>query len=112
MSRQNYHTTDFFTEFSLAIEMRKTQILINKPVYLELSILELHKILMYDFWYDYVNQNIIIRAKLCYMGILYTKIDDIHKDTSEAVGERLDTSNYELDRPLPKWKNKKVIVLM
>ena len=49
MSRPNYHTTDFFTEFSLAIEMRKTQILINKPVYLELSILELRKILMYEF---------------------------------------------------------------
>ena len=36
------------------------------------------------------------------MGILYTKIDDIHKYTSEAVEERIDTSNYELDRPLPK----------
>ena len=46
------------------------------------------------------------------MGILYRKIDDIHKDTSEAVEERLNTSNYELDRPLPKWKNTKVTALM
>ena len=36
VSEQNYHTTNFFTENLLAIEMRKTQILINKPVYLSL----------------------------------------------------------------------------
>ena len=40
VSEPNYHTTKFFTEHPLAIEMKKkTQILINKPVYLELSIL-------------------------------------------------------------------------
>ena len=50
----NYHTTKFFTEHLLVIEMRRTEILMNKPVYLELSILELSKILMYEFWYDYM----------------------------------------------------------
>ena len=39
--------------------MVKTQILMSKPVYLDLSILELSKIVMYEFWYDYVNQNIM-----------------------------------------------------
>ena len=34
---------------------KKTEILINKSVYLELSILELSKILMFEFWYDYVK---------------------------------------------------------
>ena len=47
MSEPNYHTTKFFTENLLAIEMKKTEILMNKPVYLGLSILELSKILMY-----------------------------------------------------------------
>ena len=48
----NYHTTKFFTENLLAIEMKKTEIYMNKRVCLGLSILELGKILMYEFWYD------------------------------------------------------------
>ena len=43
VSEPNYHTTKFFTENSLAIEMRKTQILMKKSVYLSLSILYLSK---------------------------------------------------------------------
>ena len=39
----------------------------NKPVYLGLSILELSKILMYEFWYDYVKPKYDEKAKLCYM---------------------------------------------
>ena len=46
MSEPNYHTTKFFRENSLAIEMKKTEILMNKPVCLGLS----SKILMYEFW--------------------------------------------------------------
>ena len=51
----NYYSTTFFTENSLAIEMWKTQIFMNKLVYLSLSILELSKIVMYKFCYDYVK---------------------------------------------------------
>ena len=47
VSEPNYHTTKFFTENLLAIEMKKTQILKNKPVYLRLSILNLSKTVMY-----------------------------------------------------------------
>ena len=49
VSEPNYHTTKFFTEHLLAIEMKKTEILMNKPDYLGLSILDLSKILMYEF---------------------------------------------------------------
>ena len=55
VSEPNYHTTKFFTEIVLAIEMRKTQIFMNKSVYLGLSILDLSKTAMYQFWYDYVK---------------------------------------------------------
>ena len=48
-SEPKYHTTKFFTENLLVIEMRKTQILMNKPVYLGLSILNLSKTVMYEF---------------------------------------------------------------
>ena len=44
--------------------------------------------------------------------IVYIKTDDIYKDTAEDVQTRFDTSNNELDRPLPKGKHKKVIGLM
>ena len=44
--------------------------------------------------------------------LVYIKTDDIYKDIAEDVETRFDTSNYELDRPLPKRKNKKVIGLM
>ena len=59
--------------------MKKTQMLMNKPVYLGLSILELSKIVMYEFCYDYVKSKYGEKAKLCYMDIdsVYMKVDDV-----------------------------------
>ena len=55
------------------------------------------------------------KAKLCYMDtdsfILYIKADDIYKNIAEDIETRFDTSNYELDRPFPRGKNKKGIGL-
>ena len=111
VSEPNYHTTKFFIENLLAIEMRKTQILMNKPVYLGLSKLDLSKAVMYEFWYDYVKPNYDEIAKLCYIDtdsfIVHVKTDDIYKYIAEDVEARFDTSNFEIDRPLPKGKNKK-----
>ena len=96
--------------------MKKTQIYMNKLVYLGLSILELSKILMYEFWHDYVKPKYCEKAKLCYMDrvsfIVYIKTDDLYKDIAEDVETRFDTSNYELGRPLPKAKYEKVTGLM
>ena len=104
-------TTKFFTENLSTIEMKKTKRLMNKPAYLGLPVLELSKILMYDFWYDYVKANYCKKAKLCYMDtdsfIAYIKTDDVCKDIAEDVETRFDTSNYELNRPFSKGKNKK-----
>ena len=63
----NYHTTKFFKENSLATEMSKTQILMNKPVYLALSILDLSKTVMHEFWYNYVKPKYGENEKLLYM---------------------------------------------
>ena len=116
VSERNYHTTKFFTENLLATEMRKIQILINKPVHFGLSKLDLSKTLMYQFWYEYVKSKYGENAKLCYMEtgsfIVHVKTDDISKDIAEDVGTRFDTLNFELDRALPKEKNKKVIGLL
>ena len=68
---------------------------------------------MYKFWYDYIKVKYSENAKLCYMDtgsfIAHVKIDNIYKDIAEDVETRFDTSNFELDRPLPKGKNKKSV---
>ena len=103
VSQPNSHTTKFFTENLSAIEMRKTQILMNKPVYLGFSILDLSKIVIYEFWYDYLKPKYGENPKLCYMGInsfiVCAKTDDIYKDIVEDIATRFDTSNYKLDKP-------------
>ena len=113
VSEPNYHTTKFFTENRNAIEMKKKQILMNKLVRLGLSAPDLSKILLYEFWYDFVKPKYGEKAKLCYVDFnVHIKTDYIYKDIAEDVENRFDTSNYELYRPLPKGKNKKVIGLM
>ena len=111
VSEPNYHTTKFFTENLLTIEIRKTQILMNELVYLGLSILDLSKTVMYELWYDYVKPKYDGNAELCFMDtdsfIVYIKTDDIYKNIADEVETRFDTSNFEIDRPLPTGKNKK-----
>ena len=66
MLEPNCHTTKF-AENVLPIEMKKTHIFMNKPVYLGILILELIKMLMYQFWYDCVKPKHGEKAKLVYM---------------------------------------------
>ena len=88
----------------------------NNPIYLGLSILEISKTLMYEFWYDYLKPKYNNDVKLCYMDtdsyIINIKANDFYKDTSNDVENRFDTSNYEVNRPLRAGKNKKIIGLM
>ena len=98
------------------IEMNKTKAKMNKSIYLGLSILDISKILMYEFWYDYMKPKYNDNVKLCYMdtnsSIMNIKTNDFYKDIANDVEKRFDTSNYEVNRPLPTGKNKKVIGLM
>ena len=96
--------------------MNKTKVKMNKPIYLGLSILEISKILMYEFWFDYMKPKYNDNIKLCYMDtdsfVMNIKTEDFYKDIANDVEKRFDTSNYEVNRPLPTGKNKKVIGLM
>ena len=89
---------------------------VNIRLHIRLSILDLSKTVIYEFWYDYVKPKYGENAKLCYMDrdsfIVHVKTDDIYKDIAEDIETRFDTSNFETDKPLPKGKNKKVIGLM
>ena len=70
---------------------------------------------MYEFWYDYMKPK-YCNIKLCYMDtdsfIMNKKTNDFYKDIANDVEKRYDTSNYEVNRPLPMGRNKKVIGLM
>ena len=116
VSEPNYDTMRLISENLSIIEMRKVKLKMNKPIYLGLSILEISNIIMYEFWYDYVKKKYEDMVKLCYMDtdslIMNIKTKDFYKDTAQDVEERFDTSNYDVDRPLPKGRNKKVIGLM
>ena len=96
--------------------MNKTRVKMNKPIYLGLSILDISKILMYEVWYDYMKPKYGNDVKLCYMDtdsfVMNIKTEDFYKDIANDVEKRFDTSSYEVDRPLPTGKNKKIIGLL
>ena len=115
-SEPNYHTINYISEDLSIIKMNKTKVKMNKPIYLGLSILDISKILMYEFWYDYMKPKYGNDVKLCYMDtdsfIMNIKTEDFYKDIANDVEKRFDMSNYEVNRALLTGKNKKVIGLM
>ena len=116
VSEPNYDAINLISEDLSIIEMKKTKVKMNKPIYLDLSILEISKTLMYDFWYDYMKPKYNDNVKLCYTDtdsfIINIKTNDFYEDIASDVENRFDTSNYEVKRPLLMGKNKKVIGLM
>ena len=104
----------FFSDNLLATKLKKTKVKMNKPVYLGMSILDIIKTLMYEFWYDYIKPKYGDRAKLCYTDtdsfVIHIITEDFFEDISNDVERWFDTSNYDENdkRPLPIGKNKKV----
>ena len=116
VSEPNYHTMNYISEDFSIVEMKRTKVKLHKPIYLGLSILNVSKILMYEFWYDYMKPKYNDNVKLCYTDtdsfVMNIKTKDFYKDIANDVEDRFDTSNYEVNRPLPTGKNKKVLGLM
>ena len=100
-SEPNYHTTKYFSENLMAIEMKKTKVKMNKPIYLGMSILDISKTLMYEFWYDYIKPKYQDRVKLCYMDTgsfgIHIKTENIYEDIADDVEKWFDTLNYSKD---------------
>ena len=88
-SESNYHTTKYFSENLMATEMKKTKVKMNKPIYLGMSILDISKTLMYEFWYDYIKPKYQDKAKLCYMDtdsfVIHIKTEDFYEDIANDV---------------------------
>ena len=101
----------------MSCEMGKVKVVMNKLVYLGQAILDLGKIIMYEFHYDYMKRKYSDdKLKLCYVdtdSLVYSvRTEDFYKDIAEDVETRFDTSGNGPDRPLPIGKNKKVTGLM
>jgi len=117
-TKPNYDHCTIFDKNLVAIHMKRTKLIYNKPVYLGMCILDLSKILMYDFHYNYIKPKYENKAKLLYTDtdsfIYEIKTEDFYRDISEDVNNRFDTSDFPIDHPsgIPTGKNKKVIGMM
>ena len=115
VAEPNYHTTKHLSENLMAIEMRKTQVVMNTPIYLGQAIFHISKTLMYEFWHDYLKPKYGDKIKLCYMDtdsfIVHIETEDFYIVIAKDVDKWFETSVYDKDhnRPLPIGKNKKVI---
>ena len=111
----NYHSTKCISKHLLVMEMKKTEVKINKPIYLGQAALDLSKTLLFEFWYGYLKPMYGDKIRLCYTDtdsfIMHIKTDDFYKDISADVDKWFDTSNFNKNdnRPLEIGKNKKVL---
>ena len=114
-AKPNFNHCNIFNEDLVAIHMKKTKLVFNKPVYLGMCILDLSKSLMYDFHYNYIKWKYGDKAKLLLTDTDSTmyeiQTEDFYKDISSDVKYRFDTSNYPPDHPscIPSGLNKKVL---
>ena len=102
--KPNFKSSVIFGENLMGCEMGKIKVVMNKPVYLGQAILDLSKIVMYEFHYDYIKQTYPEGLTLCYMdtdSLIYDiETDNFYKDLAEDVQDRFNTSGYNPDRPL------------
>ena len=118
VSEPNYHTTKHFPDNLLAIEIKKTKVKMNKPVYLGMTILDISKTLVCEFWYDYVKPKYNDKAKFCYMdtdsSVINIFTEDFFEDINNDVERWFDTSNYDKNdkKPLQIGVNKKLIGIL
>ena len=113
--KPNFKSGSLLGKDLMSCELGKVRVVMNKPTYLGQVILDLSKLIMYEFHYDYMKPK-YSNLKLCYMDtdllIYEIHTEDFYADIAGDVEDRFDTSGYIPDRPLPVEKNKKVIGLM
>ena len=118
VAKPNYRSCKIFNENLVSVHMKKTSLTMNKPVYLGMCILDLSKIIMYDFHYDYIKPKYGNNAKLLFTDTdsLFYEIqtEDFYKDIAGDVNKRFDTSDYPENHPsgIPTGINKKVLGMM
>ena len=114
--KTNFKSGVLFGENLMGCEMGKINVVMNKPVYPGQAILDLSKIVMYEFHYNYMKQKYPDGLTLCCIdtdSLIYSiETDDFYKDIADDIKDRFDTSGYNPNWPLPVGLNKKVIGLI
>ena len=112
VSSPSYDRYNVFGNDMAGIHMRKTRLVLNKPVYTGMAILENSKILMYDFFHNHLKARYVPKCELIYTDtdslLLNIQTEDVYKDMKEDLW-MYDTSNYPKDHPLYDDRNKKVL---
>ena len=117
-AKPNYDKRTIFSGNLIAAHMKKTNLQLNKPIYLGMSILDLSKTSMYDFHNNYTKPKYDKKAKLLFTdtdSLVYEiETEDFYKDITPDVENMFDTSNYPKVHisGIPTGKNKKVIGMM
>jgi len=112
ISDPSYSSFALFSNDMAGIHMHKKRLVLDKPAYTGMSILEISKTLMYEFYYDYLKARYGPRCDLIYTDtdslLLHIQTDDVYEDMKEHK-YLYDTSNYPKDHPLYDATNKKVL---
>ena len=105
VSEPNYKSCVSSSDHLLAIEMRKKNIYMDKPIMVGQAILDKSKELMYHFYYDYLLLKYKLNVKLMYMDtdsfVLEIETDDFYEDITYNLREWFDTSGYDKNTILP-----------
>ena len=118
VAKPNFKSRKIFNENLVSVHMSKTSLLMNKPIYLGMCILDLSKIIMFDFHYNYIKSKYADKAKLLFTdtdSLMYEiETEDFYKDIAGDVKDRFDTSQYPENHPsgIPTGENKKVLGMM
>ena len=114
-SEPNYVSCKAFSDYLMAIEMRKTSVIMDKPIIVGQAILDKSKELMYKFYYDYLKPKYNDKINLLYMDtdsfVLHIETEDFFEDIKNNIHDWFDTSKYlkQLNLPLEYGVNKKII---
>jgi len=110
--KPTFHAFRIFNEDLVAVHMLKQRLYLNRPIYVGFTILDLSKILMYDFHYNYMKTKYGQNAQLLFTNTdslcysIYT--EDVYQDMIKDK-HLFDTSEYDSEHPLYSTKNKKVL---
>jgi len=112
IARPTFLASKIINEEVTIVKLTKPTILLNKPIYVGMAILDISKLQMYQFHYDVYVKKYGDRAKLLFTdtdSLCYeVRTDDLYKDMKDSL-DFYDTSDYPKDHPLHDKKNAKVI---
>ena len=97
---------------AVGVHNRKTEVCLSKPIFVGMSVLDLSKMIMFDFYYGHLKALYTDSIQMCYTDtdsvIVHIKTDDVYADMANHL-DKYDISNYPTDHPLYSTANKKVI---